>query len=79
MYFYLFDLQEGGEKFPVDADGKTVYSDVDYVDSWLVMEDALSQGLVRSIGVSNFNKDQIERVLSAGKITPVTNQVWSLN
>lgn len=62
----------------MDADGKTVYSDVDYVEAWLALEDALSQGLVRSIGVSNFNKDQIERVMSSGKITPVTNQVLKI-
>lgn len=75
---FIHKLQEGGDKFPVDADGKTLYSDVDYVEAWLAMEEALSQGLVRSIGVSNFSKDQIERVLSSGKITPVTNQVSSL-
>ena len=29
----------------------------------------------RSIGVSNFNKDQIERVLAAGTVVPAANQV----
>ncbi|KAK4323143.1 hypothetical protein Pmani_006143 [Petrolisthes manimaculis] len=67
--------QEGGEKFPTNADGTTAFSDVDYIEAWQGLEDALSQGLVHSIGVSNFNKDQIERVLSSGNIVPVTNQI----
>lgn len=61
--------------FPVDANGKTVYSDADYVDTWLEMEKAHQEGLVHSIGVSNFNKEQIERILKAGKVVPATNQV----
>lgn len=68
-------FQEGGEKFPADANGKTLYSDVDYVDTWKGMEEALKSGLTKSIGVSNFNKNQIERVLAAGTVPPVTNQV----
>ncbi|KAK3857329.1 hypothetical protein Pcinc_036258 [Petrolisthes cinctipes] len=67
--------KEGGENVPTNADGKIAYSDVDYFEAWQGLEDALSQGLVHSIGVSNFNKDQIERVLSSGKIVPVTNQI----
>ncbi|KAK4323141.1 hypothetical protein Pmani_006143 [Petrolisthes manimaculis] len=67
--------KEGGEKFPTNADGTTAFSDVDYIEAWQGLEDALSQGLVHSIGVSNFNKDQIERVLSSGNIVPVTNQI----
>lgn len=69
-------FQEGGAKFPVDANGKTQYSDVDYMDTWKGMEEAQKSGLTKSIGVSNFNKKQIERVLAEGTIKPVTNQVW---
>lgn len=39
------------------------------------MEDCKRQGLVRSIGVSNFNSEQLTRLLSAAKIKPVNNQV----
>ena len=68
-------MQEGGDKFPVDSNGKTQYSDADYLDTWKAMEEAVKSGLVKSIGVSNFNKKQIERVLEGGNIKPVVNQV----
>ncbi|XP_065169477.1 aldo-keto reductase family 1 member B1-like [Atheta coriaria] len=67
--------QEGGELFPLKPDNTAIASDVDYVDTWLAMEQLVSKGLCRSIGVSNFNKKQIERVLAAGKIVPAVNQV----
>lgn len=39
------------------------------------MEKLVDSGCVRSIGISNFNEKQIERILSITKIVPVTNQV----
>lgn len=39
------------------------------------MEGVNKKGLARSIGISNFNKKQIERVLEKAEIVPVTNQV----
>uniref|UniRef100_A0A6P4F071 Aldose reductase-like n=1 Tax=Drosophila rhopaloa TaxID=1041015 RepID=A0A6P4F071_DRORH len=68
-------FQEGGGLFPTDKDGKPLHSSVDYVDTWKAMEKLVEEGLVKSIGVSNFNKRQIERVLEVAKIPPVTNQV----
>ncbi|XP_011205062.2 aldo-keto reductase family 1 member B1 isoform X1 [Bactrocera dorsalis] len=68
-------FKEGGELFPNDDLGKMQYSDVDYVDTWKAMEKLVEAGLVKSIGVSNFNKHQIERVLEIATIVPVTNQV----
>ena len=69
-------LQEGGELSP-RKDGKIQYSDVDYLDTWKEMEKLVDQGLTKSIGVSNFNSEQLERVLANAKIKPVTNQVCS--
>ena len=39
------------------------------------MEKLVKSGLVRSIGVSNFNSQQIDRILTNCEIKPVTNQV----
>ncbi|XP_052755298.1 aldo-keto reductase family 1 member B1-like [Galleria mellonella] len=69
--------EEAGSLFPVDANGKLQFSNVDFVDTWKEMEGLVRDGLVRSIGVSNFNRRQLERVLQAATIKPVTNQIES--
>ncbi|CAB0013000.1 unnamed protein product, partial [Nesidiocoris tenuis] len=69
---------EDGEKFPRNADGKIMYSDADYVDSWKEMEVAVRDGRIRSIGLSNFNKDQINRVIGNSDIKPAVLQVSCL-
>ncbi|KAJ3618787.1 hypothetical protein MTP99_005598 [Tenebrio molitor] len=67
--------KEEGELFPTGEDGKIQFSDIDYVDTWKEMEQLVQKGLTKSIGLSNFNKRQIERILSVATIKPVTNQV----
>lgn len=49
--------------------------DTDYIDTWRAMEQLVQDGLVRSLGVSNFNREQLARLLQAATIKPVTNQV----
>lgn len=60
---------------PRDANGAILYANVDYVDTWMAMEKLVEEGLVKSIGVSNFNHLQIERILQKCTIKPVMNQV----
>ncbi|XP_075989277.1 uncharacterized protein LOC142985166 [Anticarsia gemmatalis] len=79
-YFDLYmihnpiSFKEGGDPIPKIA---TVlqFSDHDYLDAWYGMEALVSKGLARNIGVSNFNSQQIQRILDKGKIRPVVNQV----
>lgn len=75
LIHWPFALKEDGDLFPVNADGTTAYSDVDYLDTWKAMEDLVKKGLVKSIGISNFNKKQTERLLQHATIKPVTNQI----
>lgn len=65
----------GDDPFPKDAENKFITDDTDYVDTWHAMENLVQKGLVKNIGVSNFNSQQIDRVLSNCTIKPVTNQV----
>lgn len=51
------------------------FSNVDYIDTWKAMERLVDAGLVKSIGVSNFNSEQIARLLTVAKIRPGVNQV----
>ena len=46
-----------------------------YVDSWLALEEFAAEGLTRSIGVSNFLPEHLEKVLEAGSIVPAVNQI----
>ena len=39
------------------------------------MEKLVAEGLVRSIGVSNFNKHQLERVCNEATIVPAVQQI----
>ncbi|CAG9574051.1 unnamed protein product [Danaus chrysippus] len=67
--------KEDGELFPADENGKIQFSDVDYVDTWKALEPLQAEGLVKSLGVSNFNSRQLDRVLEIASIKPVVNQV----
>lgn len=63
------------EWFPKDADGVTLEGNGSYIETWKAMESLVTKGLVKSIGISNFNKKQIENILSIATIKPVVNQV----
>lgn len=52
-----------------------MYGYEDYVDTWKGMEECVKLGLTKSIGLSNFNSVQIDRILSIATIKPVMNQV----
>jgi len=60
---------------PKDENGKMIYADTDYLDTWKAMEEAVKAGKVRSIGLSNFNTKQIDRVISKCTIKPAVLQV----
>lgn len=46
-----------------------------YVDTWHAFVHLREEGLVRSIGVSNFTPPQIERIVEATGVWPAVNQI----
>lgn len=46
-----------------------------YLDTWKAMIQLRDEGRIRSIGVSNFNKGHIERLISETGVAPSVNQV----
>ena len=46
-----------------------------YVETWRAFVDARAAGLVRSIGVSNFQPGHLERIIAETGVTPAVNQI----
>jgi 2,5-diketo-D-gluconate reductase A len=46
-----------------------------YADTWRALVELRERGLVRSIGVSNFTRPQIERIEAETGVRPVLNQI----
>lgn len=47
----------------------------DYVGAWKALEDAVAEGTITSIGLSNFTIAQTDKIISTCKILPAINQV----
>ena len=46
-------------------------------ETWAAMEELVDQGLVKSIGLSNFSPEKIQELLKTARIRPAVNQVRS--
>ena len=46
-----------------------------YVEAWEALVECRDRGLVRSIGVSNFTEEHLDRIIEASGVTPAVNQI----
>ncbi|KAF7694039.1 aldo-keto reductase family 1 member D1-like [Silurus meridionalis] len=78
---YIIELPiafKPGDTFhPKDENGKYIYHHTDLCATWEALEACKDAGLVKSLGVSNFNKRQLELILNKPglKYKPVSNQI----
>jgi len=73
-----FEKVEGTTRgFPRNEDQSMRYADVPHGVTWGAMEKLVDAGLVKSIGLSNFNAVQVAAVHGGARIKPVCNQVES--
>ncbi|KAJ5489513.1 oxidoreductase [Penicillium diatomitis] len=68
-------FKRGDEMFPKDKDGDTVTDDIDYVDTYKAMEKLLKTGKVKAIGISNFAKKEVERLIQSTEVVPAVHQM----
>lgn len=78
---YIVELpmafKPGKEYYPKDDKGKYIYHHTDLCATWEALEACKDAGLVKSLGVSNFNRRQLELLLNKPGLRhrPVSNQV----
>ncbi|KAI5642655.1 aldo/keto reductase family domain-containing protein [Phthorimaea operculella] len=56
-----------------NADGSP--ANIDYLDTWKGMEEAKKLGLAKSIGISNFDVGQVDRLVANSEIKPAVNEI----
>ncbi|KAK5675116.1 hypothetical protein LTS10_012190 [Elasticomyces elasticus] len=61
--------------FPKDSNGKLEVGETDYVDTYKAMEACFKKGKARAIGVSNFSRSEMERLLKETSVVPAAHQM----
>jgi alcohol dehydrogenase (NADP+) len=71
-----FAFQPGDEQDPRDDHGNVIYDDgVTLPDTWKAMEDLVTTGKSRAIGLCNVGMDELLRVYESARIKPAVVQV----
>jgi len=68
-------FQPSDSMFPKDSDGKVIPGKSDYVDTYKAMEVCHKKGKAKAIGISNFSKAEVERLLKETDVVPAAHQL----
>lgn len=72
---FTMKANEAGDAPATAEDGAVLLEETDHLAVWREMEKHVTEGRVRSIGVSNFNKRQLEHLCDNAGIAPACLQV----
>jgi len=64
-----------GDELMPKKDGKMQTADIDYVDTYKAMEKLLKTGKTKAIGISNFSRAELERLLKEATVVPAAHQL----
>ncbi|KAI9864806.1 MAG: hypothetical protein M1813_002576 [Trichoglossum hirsutum] len=67
-------FEPGPALLPEDSDGKIKGADIDYVDTYRAMEKLLESGKTKAIGIANFSRNELERLLKETSVIPAVHQ-----
>lgn len=82
-YFDLYYIhwpaafEYGDENLPKDENGRVRHIDVNPLETWKAMEELVKKGLVKAIGICNFNTKQIKDLMVNSNTKPAVLQVES--
>lgn len=64
-----------GDALIPKKDEKIQTGDTDYVDTWKALEKAFKSGKTKAIGISNFSKAELDRLLKEATVVPAAHQI----
>ncbi len=67
--------QQEALTFPEDETGERATADVGLTEAWANLEAVHDRGLARTIGLCNVSRDQLQRVVAAGRVPPAVVQI----
>ena len=73
-----FAFQPGDDQDPRDASGNVIYDQgVTLLDTWTAMEDLVSEGKCKAIGLSDVSLAQVQEIVKAARMKPAVVHVES--
>ena len=76
IHFPVGNVNKGdGNLTPMNKNGERCAIDVDYVETWKVMECLMKENEVKAIGLSNFNCQQMDTIMENAQIPPSNLQL----
>lgn len=75
MMHYPVTFKRGPDPFPRDVSGKMQHGETTFLDTWKAMQELVTKGKARNIGVSNFCQAEIQELITKSNTVPAVHQM----